>query len=153
MSKTLSVSGIQNGTVIDHITSGQAIRILHLLGIFDKKHKVTVGLNLPSKRQQFKDLIKIEDRKLTHNEANEITVFAPDATINIIQNFEVVEKIMTSLPPSIGNVFICPNPACITHTEPVDNLFAIEKQGTQVKLICHFCEKIFDRNHVKVKIG
>lgn len=152
MSKTVSVAAIQNGTVIDHIASGQAIRIIHLLRLLDKKHKVTVGLNLPSKRMKLKDLIKIENRKLTTDEANEITVFTPDATINIIQNFEVVEKIITSLPPSIGNVFICPNPACITHVEPVDNFFMIEKQGTQVKLICNFCEKMFDRNHVKVKI-
>lgn len=152
MSKTLSVSAIQNGTVIDHITSGQAIRIIHLLGLLDKKHKVTVGLNLPSKRMKLKDLIKIEDRKLTNDEANEITIFMPDATINIIQNFEVTEKIITSLPSCIGNVFVCPNPACITQTEPVDHFFTIEKQGAQVKMTCQFCEKTFDRNNVKVKI-
>jgi aspartate carbamoyltransferase regulatory subunit len=153
MHKTLSVAGIQNGTVIDHIAAGQAIRILHLLRLLDKKYKVTVGLNLPSKRLKYKDLIKIENRKLTKEEANEITIFTPDATINIIENFTVIEKIITSLPTGIKNVFICPNPACITHSEPVENFFFIEKQGMFVKLICKYCEKMFDRNQTKVKIG
>ncbi|TAK75667.1 MAG: hypothetical protein EPO11_05245, partial [Gammaproteobacteria bacterium] len=42
--------------------------------------------------------------------------------------------------------------ACITHTEPVESSFQIEEQGNQVKLICHYCEKIFDRNQVQVKL-
>lgn len=126
MSKTLSVSAIQNGTVIDHINSGQAIRIIYLLDLLEKKHKVTIGLNLPSKTIKFKDIIKIENHTLKNEEANEITVFAPEATINIIQNFEVVKKITTTLPPSISDVFDCPNPACITRTEPVET-FLISK--------------------------
>lgn len=152
MSKTLSVSAIENGTVIDHINSGQAIRIIHLLGLLEKKHKVTIGLNLPSKLMKLKDLIKIENHILTNEEANEITIFAPEATINIIKNFEVVNKIITTLPPSICDAFVCPNPVCVTHTEPVESFFLIEAEGNQVKLVCKFCEKIFDRNQVNVKI-
>lgn len=152
MSKTLSVSAIHNGTVIDHIPHGQAFRIIHLLRLLDKKHKVTVGLNLPSKRIKLKDLIKIENHVLMNDEANEITIFAPEATINIIKDFEVVEKVTTTLPSSIANVFICPNKACITHTEPVESFFMIENHGKQVNLLCRYCEKIFDRNQVKVKI-
>lgn len=150
MTKTLSVSAIQNGTVIDHITSGQTLRIIHMLRLLHKKHKVTVGFNLPSKRMQLKDLIKIENHALTNREANEITVFAPDATINIIKNFEVVQKIITCLPHDISGVFICPNPACITHDEPIDTFFNIEEQGRQIKLVCKFCEKGFSRNEMVV---
>lgn len=150
--KTLSVSAIQNGTVIDHITSDQTLRIMHMLRLLDKKHKVTVGFNLPSKRMKNKDLIKIEDHVLTSQEANEITIFAPEATINIIQNFKLVKKLNTSLPSSISGVFICPNKQCITHKEQVESFFAVEEQGKQVKLVCRYCEKQFDRNQVKVKI-
>lgn len=152
MSKTLSVSAICNGTVIDHINSGQAIRIIHLLGLLEKKYKVTVGLNLPSKRMKLKDIIKIENHSLKNEEANEITVFSPEATINIIKNFEVVEKITTTLPPSISGVFSCPNPICITHNEPVETFFNIEVQSKQVNLVCKYCEKTFDRNDVNVQI-
>lgn len=150
--KTLSVSAIQHGTVIDHIHSGQALRIIHLLDLLERKHQVTIGMYLPSKTMKFKDIIKIENLILTNDEANEVTVFAPEATINIIQNFEVAQKITTSLPPHIANVFECPNPECITRTEPVATFFNIDAKSKQINLVCKYCEKTFDRNAVAVKI-
>ncbi|RDI41306.1 aspartate carbamoyltransferase regulatory subunit [Aquicella lusitana] len=152
MNKTLSVSAIQNGTVIDHIPAGQALRILHLLRLLNKKCQVTVGFNLSSQRMKLKDLVKVENYLLTKEEADKITVFAPDATINIIKNFDVVEKIITQLPPGIEGVFSCPNQACISHVEPVESFFIIKEQSKRVHVICKYCEKIFDRNQVKVKI-
>lgn len=152
MTKTLSVSAIQNGTVIDHIAEGQALKIIRLLRLLEKKYTITVGLNLPSKRLGLKDLIKIENHNLTTEEANEITIFAPLATINIIKNFEVESKVITSLPSSITNVFICPNISCITLSEPIESFFFIEEQGQKIKLTCKFCEKPFYRNEVKVNL-
>lgn len=153
MTKTLSVSAIKNGTVIDHIRAGQALRIVRLLGLLENnKNQVTLGLNLRSKLIGKKDLIKIENRVLTNEEANEIVIFAPEATINIIKDFDVIQKINTHLPNIIANVFICPNPVCVTHNEPVESVFHIEEQGKQIKLTCHYCEKIFDRDQVKVHI-
>jgi aspartate carbamoyltransferase regulatory subunit len=152
MNKTLSVSAIHNGTVIDHINSGQALRIIQLLRLLETKHRVTVGLNLPSKRMKLKDIIKVEDHKLTNDQANEITIFAPEATINIIQNFEVTGKVITKLPSSIRSVFVCPNPFCISHNEPVDSFFSIAEHGKRVTLSCKYCEKSYDRNQVQVRI-
>lgn len=152
MNKTLSVSAIENGTVIDHIPAGQAFRILQLLRLLDSQHRVTVGLNLPSKRMKLKDLIKIEDHTLTSDMANEVSIFAPDASINVINNFEVTRKINTKLPEGISDVFVCPNPSCISNSEPIDSYFRIHEQGKLVKLSCRYCEKIFDRNQVSVKI-
>lgn len=152
MSKTLSVSAIQNGTVIDHIVTGQALRIIHMLGLLAKKQPVTVGLNLSSQRLRLKDLIKIENYILSHDEANDVTIFAPEATINIIKNFEVVEKVTTHLPPKVSKVFSCPNLGCITHQETIESYFHIEEHGKNVNLICKYCESIYDRNKVKVKI-
>ena len=107
MSKTLPVSAIKNGTVIDHIRPGQAPRIMHLLKVLESKNKVTMGLNLPSKLISLKDLLKIENRVLTKDEANEVVIFAPEATINIIKDFEVIEKLVTHFPRTITHVFIC----------------------------------------------
>lgn len=152
MKKTLSVSAIENGTVIDHIGAGQGIRIIHLLGLLNTKHQVTIGLNLPSQQLGFKDIIKIENYFLTKEKANEVTVFAPEATINMIKDFEVVDKVVTSLPPSITDAFICPNAVCITRIEPVVTLFNLTVQGKQVNLVCKYCEKSYDRNQVQVKI-
>lgn len=151
MNKTLSVSAIQNGTVVDHITTDQTFRIMHMLRLLDKKLKVTVGFNLPSKRMRLKDLIKIENHELTPEEANQISVFAPDATINIIKDYEVERKLDTTLPASISAIFICPNSACVTHAEPVESFFYIQEAGKVMKLVCKYCEKSFERNQVKVK--
>jgi aspartate carbamoyltransferase regulatory subunit len=152
MSETLSVSGIKNGSAIDHIPPGQALRIIQLLQLTKSKLKITVGMHLPSKKIGIKDLIKIENRTLTENEANEIVVFAPLATINLIENFKVVQKYKTHLPKLMKKVFNCPNPKCITQQEPISSIFYIDQQSKQVLLTCHYCEKVFERDQVKVRI-
>lgn len=151
MNKNLSVSAIKDGTVIDHIPAGQALRILRLLNLTASKDKVTLGLNLPSKQLTFKDLLKIENRVLTDTEANEVAVFAPEVTINIIENFAVSKKIATQLPEIIVGAFICPNPVCITHVEPIQSFFYIEEHSKGIKLRCQYCEKQFDRDVVKAR--
>src|SRR3990167_8155528 len=118
MNDMLSVSAIKTGTVIDHIVAGQALRIIYLLELQKNNNQITIGLNLPSQRVGIKDLIKIENRVLTEDEANEIVIFSPMATINVIQNFKVVDKIKTRLPSVTHGVFTCPNRLCVTHTEP-----------------------------------
>src|SRR5579883_871541 len=147
--KTLSVSAINNGKVIDHIPSVYALRIIHLFRFLHDKNKITVGLNLPSKRLGLKDLIKIENRMLTDLEASEIAIFAPEATINIVNDFEVIKKIETKLPTNIANIFHCLNTKCITHKEQTESVFYVKEQGKQVKLICHYCEKSFERDQIK----
>ncbi len=151
--KTLPVAAIKNGTVIDHIRPGQAHRLMHLLRVIEDKNKVTMGLNLPSQRRGLKDLLKIENRALTADEANEVMIFSPEATINLIEAFEVVKKIETHLPNAILRVFLCPNSTCITHGEPIASHFHIKEQGKHMKLTCHYCEKTFDRDQVKVQLG
>lgn len=152
MSDKLSVSAIKNGTVIDHISPGQALRIIHLLSLVKSKHKITLGLHLPSKTMGSKDIIKIENRVLSEEEANEVVVFAPHATINVIENFEVIKKVNTHLPKAMSRVFTCPNPTCITQVEPIESLFEIKEQGRQIHLTCHYCEKTYNRDQVKVNI-
>lgn len=149
MPKILSVAAIEKGTVIDHIPAGQALRILRLLKLMSSKYKITLGLNLPSKSLSRKDLIKIENKILTDIEANDVIIFAPQATINLIEAFEVTQKIKTHFPEIISQVFVCPNPTCITHTEPVISSFHTEERSKMVKLTCHYCEKQFDRDQVR----
>jgi aspartate carbamoyltransferase regulatory subunit len=117
------------------------MQLLHLL---DSKNQVTVGFNLASKSMGLKDIIKFENKFLTPADAGEIAIFAPEATINIVRNFEVCEKIPVLLPEKLTNVFSCPNPACVTCHDPVDSIFHIELTNQTIKLICHYCEKKFD---------
>ena len=149
MNKTLSVSAIKNGTVIDHIPVGQALKIIRLLNVSENKHQVTLGLNLPSKSMGKKDLLKIENRVLNDNEAHEIALFAPAASINIIKNFEIVKKLKAEFPENIHKILICPNENCITHAEKIDSCFQVKQYQQKVRITCKYCERVFDRDQIK----
>lgn len=143
MKKTLSVAAIEDGTVIDHIPAGQGLRIVHLLKLADHRKKVTLGLNLPSELFRFKDLIKVEGREITEEEASQIAVFAPKATISIIRGFQLERKFSVTLPETITRVLSCPNNRCITNHERVTPRFSVNRYGVNVHLQCHYCEKSF----------
>lgn len=149
MAKTLSVAAIKDGTVIDHLPVGAAVIILQLLKLIPGKNCVSLGLNLTSTSMGFKDLIKIEDRFLTKKEAHDIAVFAPKATINIIKDYKLAQKICAELPQEVERILVCPNPRCITNCEQTPTLFHVEEHKQQVILRCHFCERIFERHEIK----
>ena len=149
MIKTRSVSAINNGIVIDHIPAGQALKIMRLLHAVNNKQRVTLGLNLTSKRLKLKDLIKIENRKLSAEEIKQISVFAPTATISFIEAFVVCEKLKCQLPETIRNVLICPNHNCISRSEAKSSYFRLEGSTKEVNLYCFYCEKQFKRGQLE----
>jgi aspartate carbamoyltransferase regulatory subunit len=149
MEKTLSVSAIENGTVIDHIPPGCAVTIIHLLKLQGHPNQVTVGLNLKSRRLGLKDLIKIENRFLSEKEAHDIAVFAPLATLSLIRDFQVEKKIQAELPKIIEKILACPNPRCVTRHEPIPSAFSVEEFRGKVSLRCTYCEKRFAREEVR----
>lgn len=141
--KTLSVSAIKNGTVIDHINANCAISILRLLHPTTDHTKITIGINLPSKSTGFKDVIKFEDKQPTAEELIKIAIIAPLATVNIIADYEVSEKFKVSPPKTVENIFCCPNPCCITNYEPMKTLFHLHYFRQETKLQCHYCRQPF----------
>lgn len=148
MEKTLSVSAIKDGTVIDHIAPGFAMTIVHLLRVMESKHCVTIGMNLSSS-MGLKDLIKIEGRFLTEKETHEIALFAPKATINFVKNYKIEKKIKASLPEIIEKILVCPNHRCITNSETMSTWFFVEAFKNKINLRCKYCEKIFNREEIK----
>ena len=146
--KQLQVEAICNGSVIDHIPAGQGIKILKLFHLLDTRERITVGLNLPSAALGAKDLIKVENTSLTGEQANQLALFAPQATVNIIQDFKVVQKHQLQLPAQISGVFACPNSNCISHSEPVDSSFSIREVNGDVRMKCKYCEKSFTKEIV-----
>lgn len=146
--KRLSVEAIENGTVIDHIPAGLALTILRQFKLLHEGCAVTVGFNLPSKRHSRKDIIKINGIKLNEAAANRLALFAPEATVNLITNFKVEQKMLLRLPETISEVFRCPNPNCASHSEPVASRFYVRRLGNQTRLKCHYCEKTYDRSLV-----
>ena len=144
----LSVEAIEKGTVIDHIPAGKGLIILRQFKLLHYGSAVTVGFNLPSKTQGCKDIIKITGVWLDDNAANRLALFAPEAVVNTIDHFKVINKRRLTLPEEIAEVFRCPNTNCASHGEPVKSRFYVRKQSGQTKLKCHYCEKTFSRDSV-----
>ena len=144
----LSVEAIEKGTVIDHIPAGKGLIILRQFKLLHYGSAVTVGFNLPSKTQGSKDIIKITGVWLDDNAANRLALFAPEAVVNTIDDFKVINKRRLTLPDEIAEVFRCPNTNCASHGEPVKSRFYVRKQSGQTKLKCHYCEKTFSRDSV-----
>ncbi len=140
---TLKIKSIKNGIVIDHIPGGRAPDVLRILGIdTDFKYTVALAMNVSSKNLIRKDIVKVENRDIETEEINKITIVAPDATVNIIRNFEVVKKQKVRLPESIVGILRCPNPKCITNKErePVRSQFEVRERNPLV-LCCRYCER------------
>lgn len=144
----LSVEAIEKGTVIDHIPAGKGLIILRQFKLLHYGSAVTVGFNLPSKTQGSKDIIKITGVWLDDNAANRLALFAPEAVVNTIDHFKVINKRRLTLPDEIAEVFRCPNTNCASYGEPVKSRFYVRKQSGQTKLKCHYCEKTFSRDSV-----
>ncbi len=147
--KTLRVSKIKEGTVIDHITGGHALDVIKILGITGRSEgAVTVAMNVPSKRLGMKDMVKVEGRELNAKEVDKIALLAPHATINIIRNYKVAEKERVKLPKVIRGIVRCANPACISNSkEPVQPTFYVEKEDP-LRLRCHYCGYIMEKQDV-----
>lgn len=146
--KTLLVSAIKNGTVIDHIATGKAADILSLLRIEREQHRVTIGMNLESSFMGKKDLIKIEGFSISDEQAGRIAILAPAATINIIKNYSVIKKFPVQMPDAIERIMLCQNPTCITNHDRMQTKFTVKKFKKNILLTCAYCEKIFQENEI-----
>ncbi|WP_026339404.1 aspartate carbamoyltransferase regulatory subunit [Psychromonas ossibalaenae] len=145
MQKKLQVEAIQHGSVIDHIPAQQGVKILKFFKFTQTNEKITIGLNLSTHNGKSKDLIKVENTFISDEQANQLALFAPNATINQIKDFKVVNKFPVQLPSSFIGVLACPNSNCISHNEPVKTRFYVNNKTT-LKLKCHYCEKSFQRS-------
>ena len=140
------VAAIKNGTVIDHIPSQKAYQVVQLLGLHKLSTPVTVGYNYQSKKLGKKGIIKVEEKFFTDEEISRLSVVAPNIVLNIIHDFEVVEKKTVVTPDEIRGIVRCNNPKCITNNEPMKTHFHV----TNGVLTCHYCEKEQDINKVEL---
>jgi aspartate carbamoyltransferase regulatory subunit len=139
---------LENGTVLDHIPAEnvyKALRILNLKGI---ENQITIGINLNSKQHGKKGIIKIADKFFEDDELNKLALLAPEATVNVIRDFKVVEKKKVELPKEISGIAKCMNPKCVTNHQPITTRFTVNVKGNETSLLCHYCEKISDTKKV-----
>ena len=133
----MQVAALKNGTVIDHIPSDKLFTVVSLLGLKHLTNNITIGNNLDSKLLGKKGIIKIADKFFTDDEINRIAVVAPNVRMNIIRDYEVVEKRQLQLPDE----------KCITNNEPMPTRFhVIDKDNCVIK--CHYCDKEQHRDEI-----
>lgn len=147
--KELKVSAIKNGTVIDHIPSPSLFKVITILGLDKTEHQVTFGTNLESRQLGTKAIIKVTDIFFKDDEINKIALVAPDAKLNIIKDYQVVEKKVVNVPDYVLGLAKCMNPQCITNNEEMLPKFEVT-QKKPVALKCEYCEKITDSQHLEI---
>jgi aspartate carbamoyltransferase regulatory subunit len=143
----LNVTAIENGTVIDHIPANNVFKVLHILNLENNKNQVLFGDNLDSRKYGKKGIVKVSNTYFDKSEINKIALVAPTATFIEIKNFEVVTKKQIEIPDQIMSIVKCFNPNCITNVESVPSHFTVVNKE-EMKLLCHYCEKITSRNNI-----
>ncbi|QCI18340.1 aspartate carbamoyltransferase regulatory subunit [Buchnera aphidicola (Aphis nasturtii)] len=145
----LQVEAIKCGSVIDHIPSQIGFKLLSLFRFTETDKRITIGLNLPSQKLGKKDIIKIENTFLSADQINQLAIYSPCATVNYIDQYNLVGKIFPKLPKKIDRVLVCPNSNCITHDNFINSSFIfIKKLNNNMNLKCQYCEKEFSKNIV-----
>ena len=142
--KELVVSALKNGTVLDHIPADKVYKALDILNLKGVENQITIGINLASRAQGRKGIIKIADKFFEDEDLNNLALIAPKATVNIIRDFEVVEKKTLTMPEEIVGIARCMNPKCITNHQPIKTRFTTIESNNEILLLCHYCEKISD---------
>lgn len=143
----LQITAITNGSVIDHIDSEKTLKIMEILGLNKAKEKVTVAFNLESKALGKKGIIKVEGRKISKEEMEKISLLAPEATINFIENCRVVNKEKVSAPDVVIGLIKCSNTKCITNFEKMTSKFSREEDNYR----CNYCERTTHKKSINLK--
>jgi aspartate carbamoyltransferase regulatory subunit len=150
MTEMRRVTAICNGTVIDHVPAGHALKVLRMLRISGvQSSPVSLVMNVPSSKYGAKDIIKVEDRELTQDELDRLGLIAPHASVAIIRNYSVAEKREVELQDEMVNVARCTYSNCISlaDREPLPHrLKVIDSEPLQ--LLCHYCGRSQDMDSV-----
>jgi aspartate carbamoyltransferase regulatory subunit len=141
MTEMRRVTAIRNGTVVDHIPAGHSLQVIQMLRIdMTRATPVSLVMNVPSDKLGRKDVLKVEDRELNQEQLDRLALIAPAASIAIIRNHAVAEKLKVELADDLVNVASCSFSNCITKNarEPLpQRLRVINKDPLEVR--CYYC--------------
>jgi aspartate carbamoyltransferase regulatory subunit len=142
------VTALRDGTVIDHLPPGMALKALEFLG-HEGGNIVTVGMYLDSRKYGKKDLIKLERKELTQGEIAKIAILGPHTTLAIIRDYRVVAKVAVNIGEEVAGVATCPNPNCITNHDDLRTRFHVMKR-MPLRVRCHYCERVITEDELEV---
>lgn len=136
----LNVGRIENGFVLDHIKAGKAMTIYHDLKLDKMDCCVAIIKNARSNKMGRKDIIKVEC-PINSIDLDILGFIDHKITVNIIQDGEIVDKKILSLPKQIVDVIKCKNPRCITSIEQgLQQVFILADPEKEVYR-CKYCEE------------
>ncbi len=139
------VSKLDRGTVIDHLRAGTAVRAASVLRL-PPSCPMMLGVNLESERLGRKDIIKIRHYELSEEEAAKVALISPDATLSIIRDFSVAQKIDLHPPIAFRGLIRCTNDVCITHSEGIRGRFFVASHDP-VTAACEYCGRHITADH------
>ncbi len=88
------IGKIKQGTVIDHIKSGNAPKVVAALNLQNNRNVVSVAMHLKSRKMKRKDIVKIDNSIIPPATIfKKIRLVAPKATVNTIRGSRVVKKV------------------------------------------------------------
>ncbi len=134
----MNVDSIKNGVVIDHIKAGEGMKIYYFLGLDKLDCPIAIIKNALSRNMGRKDIIKVDIESLPDLCA--LGYIAPDVTVNVIKDGEIIKKYHPELPEQIVDIVKCQNPRCITSTEQeLSHIFKLTDRENGVYR-CIYCE-------------
>jgi aspartate carbamoyltransferase regulatory subunit len=142
----IRLTPIKNGTVLDHLPVGTALKILEILQLSKPEKAVTIAINTESKKMGRKDLVFLEGKELKKSEIEKIGLLARGATMNLIKASEVKSKTAIELPEKAIGIIKCMNPKCISPIEGLETKFFILQKPLRAK--CFYCEKTMGEKEI-----
>ena len=159
--RELLIRAIKNGIVIDHIPSEKVFAIVEILKLKEYSERITVATNMPSSSLGRKGIIKIEEKILEEKELNNIALLAPNVTINIIEDYKVIEKTKLDRLDKVIGLMKCDNPKCISNHENIETKFVRIKENTEssdesiqdkkTRYKCFYCEKVILEDEIQIQ--
>jgi len=131
--RELLIRAIRNGIVIDHIPSEKVFAIVEILKLKEYSERITVAANMPSSSLGRKGIIKIEEKILEEKELNNIALLAPNVTINIIEDYKVIDE----------TKFV----RIKENTESSDE----STQDKKTRYKCFYCEKVILEDEIQIQ--
>jgi aspartate carbamoyltransferase regulatory subunit len=136
----LEVASIKKGIVLDHISSGNGLKIFNKLMLDQVDFPVVLLMNVSSKDMKRKDIIKIENS--IDIDLDFLGLIDQNITVNVIENNKIVSKKKVNLPKKIKGLFSCHNPRCITNSDDyVKPTFQLVSEAS-MEYKCSYCEEI-----------
>ena len=132
------IDSINNGIVIDHITSGTSMTLYKFLNLDKLTCSVAIIKNAPSSKNGKKDIIKIDE--LIDIDVDVLGYLDPGVSVNTIKDGKIVSKFNPELPELLVDVIRCKNPRCISQDEQeLTHIFKLTDREKRIYR-CIYCE-------------